>query len=313
MSSYAKDILEEIAPLLTKWDTDKKMIDMIEFFHAHSPKIDIDTKYQSDLRIEILEKFSKKSSIQWVFSWYQILPVFGTALACILFGVSISRLLFQTESIPVIPENMMLTLSSESGSTLDSSEKGSTASIVVKEKVAEYQSEKRSVDTEIQSIADDIATIIAIPESEKISRVDTVSPRATTSYELSQWADPTWSTPSNTLMMKALPPLSIYMIPEYATIMKVYAKPDVWTSTEIDMRSGSGLVVSEVLTEQREYLEKKSRRAIGESRVSWAMITYRVMSKIVRDRVDHSYLVPVIAFTKEDGEEILISLIRGFR
>ena len=104
-----------------------------------------------------------------------------------------------------------------------------------------------------------------------------------------------------------------YTLPEYASTMRLYAKPGIWTSEEIASRSGSGLIVRDLPTEKRSYMTTRSDHALsGKSGVS-STLSYRVLRKIATDGDHLSYLVPVLEYTTDTGEKISLSLIRGYR
>ena len=97
MSSYTRDILEELEPLMSK-DTDpKKMAQAIELLTKNYPKIDIDSTFRRELRNTILSPSPKKKIIPLRSSFYRFLPVFGTVFACMIFGLSFWKIFFQTE------------------------------------------------------------------------------------------------------------------------------------------------------------------------------------------------------------------------
>ena len=104
-----------------------------------------------------------------------------------------------------------------------------------------------------------------------------------------------------------------YTLPEYASTLRLYAKPDIWTSEEIASRSGSGLTVRDLPTEKRSYMTTRSDRSLDGKTILSSTISYQVLSKIATDPDNLFYLVPVVEYTTDTGEKISLSLVRGYR
>ena len=160
-------------------------------------------------------------------------------------------------------------------------------------KMEEFHREKASIDTEIDSIVKDMDSLGVEPKV-----VEPKGENAGTPVEMMQMSTVARAT---------------YTLPEYASTMRLYAKPGTWTSEEIASRSGSGLTVRDLPTEKRSYMTTRSDRALSGKSIVSSALSYRVLSRIATDRDHLSYLVPVVEYTTDTGEKISLSLVRGYR
>lgn len=310
MPSYANDIIEELTPLLTKKVEHEKLEKVITLFSNYKPKVSLDANFRDRLRKDILISKKQEAQKRYTFSWYTFFPVFGTAFACMLFGISFWKFFFPVENreigIPMI--------SQESSISQDKSEApAATTSIIANEKIQEFRAEKRSIDTEIEGIVDDMNSLGVSGISKEISPEPVTPPVAPIPTVSTPAYDTALAGTASPMMMKSLPNIVSYPLPEYASTMRLYAKPESWSSDEIGSRSGSDMLVNDTPTEKRSIIEAKVNKLLEGKTIVSSKVDYRVMSKIAVNPQKLFYLVPVIEYTTDTGEYILISLIRGFR
>lgn len=310
MSSHANDILEELTPLLTKKVEHEKLQKVISLFSSYTPKVYPDANFRDRLRKDILISKKQETKKRYTFSWYTFFPVFGTAFACMLFGISFWKFFFPTENMEIgIPM-----ISRESPVSQDKGEApAGTTSTIVNEKIEEFRAEKRSIDTEIQGIVDDMNSLDISDVSKEISPESVIPPVAPTPTVSTTTYDHALAGTASPMMMKSMPAIVSYPLPEYASTMRLYAKPGAWSADEIASRSGSGIVVRDTPTEKRSVIETKSMKILEGKTIVSSKVEYRVMSKIAVNPEKLFYLVPVVEYTTDTGEHIFISLIRGFR
>ena len=309
MSSYANDIIEELTPLLTKKVEHEKLEKVITLFSSYTPKIDINAKFRDRLRKDILVSKKQETQKRYTFSWYTFFPVFGTVFACMLFGISFWKFFFPVENreigIPMISQGSPISKDKEKSTE--------TASTIANEKIQEFRAEKRSIDTEIQGIVDDMNSLGVSGISKEISPEPVTPPVAPIPTVSTPAYDTALAGTASPMMMKSLPNIVSYPLPEYASTMRLYAKPESWSSDEIGSRSGSDMLVNDTPTEKRSIIEAKVNKLLEGKTIVSSKVDYRVMSKIAVNPEKLFYLVPVIEYTTDTGEYILISLIRGFR
>lgn len=145
-----------------------------------------------------------------------------------------------------------------------------------------------------------------------IGRVETSGTSSNRDVSTNTYSPSPTEAPAMSMMNMATPEPS-YVVVEYASTMRLYAKPYPWMSEDIVSRSGNGLIVRDTPTEKRSIIETKVSKLLEEKSVTSSIVTYQMMQKIAVDPERLFYLVPVLEYTTDTGEKIRISLIRGFR
>ncbi len=277
---------------------------------SHRPKVVMDSYFRDTLKSRLLESSQGKTTKSIPFSWRSLFPVFGTAFACLLFGISFWKVFFPNGELLLDPHDESLrTLQENKMSSITGEVTKSQTNTLAENKIQEFRAEKTSIDKEIQGIVDDMNSmdLSTSPLEDRDS--------ASANREVSPYADaspPPSDAPTMAMMTMSTPEPS-YIIPEYATTMRLYAKSDMWASEEILTRSGSGIIVRDTPTEKRSIIESKVAKLLEGKNIISAIVDYQLMQKIAVDPDKLFYLLPVLEYTTDTGEKIRISLIRGFR
>ncbi len=308
MSSKNNHILDEIIPLLEKNEDRDNLRACVDILSVHRPKISIDRSFQEKFRNTLLSARVERKRIFWWNSLYPFFSVFSVAFACFALAIGYFDILFPKDIGPLIPkiQKKIVTSSPEiaTGTKIDESSPL---------KIQEFKNEKASIDAEMSSIVDEINSL-DITSTTLPPTIDTSSsPTAKISRTSELWANSMATVPPLAQMSPMMLSVPEYSIPEYPSKMNIYKKSGEWTNVEITARSGSGIIAKNMPTEWRSLITTKIEALLTGKTVSWTNITYKILSKIVVESGNFSYLVPVIEYTMTWWERISIPLIRGFR
>ena len=171
MSSHTNDILTELSPLLSDKGEYERLREITSLLSSHKPKISLDARFRDNLRKRILEIKREQKKTVYHFPWYRFFPLFGTAFACMLFGVSFWKLFFSNDlqTIDKVSPSMSMTESIPSPENLTPA-----VQRVAEKKFDEYRTEKASIDSEIQDIVNDMD--ILGTQGDRSSRVPITPP-----------------------------------------------------------------------------------------------------------------------------------------
>lgn len=311
MSGHTNDILRELKSHL---DDDTRIEEIIGVLSSTRPRIEIDRDYQKKLKRTLLEQKIVKRS----FSWHAYFPLFWVGFACLAVALGIREYLLPILRDTPTPLFSSLTWSSETAlsdkATLPSEEVSPLALSIAKEH-KEIQSEVDSIVSDLENM--DFSREMPTPQASTHAREERVAPTETLDMSTPQWGSlwvsgTVWGSYGGMAMMTAKAWAREALItPSYPSIMKVYAKDAIWTESEIASRSGSWLTIRELPTEKSSIISRKIENLTLGKTITTTEITYLERAKLWQWNTHD--LIPVIRYTTDAGEAIIIPLVRGYR
>ena len=328
MSGKHEDILESIQSHFPpeKWEEVERVVSILS---RHQPKVDIDRVYQSELRNSLLtpESSIMKISIPWlhIASW---VGIFCTSFIAVFgFWKMLSPTIIsspergdskQIWAIPLPSRGEVVTeISPQPSSQRATSDTPLVATSITKKQVDAFLAEKWSIDREVANIGQDMLDMSNITEKSTLPLVVPVAKQIISekSWPKNTLLDPTSPSASSLSMMspRLALPVKVGETLVYPSVMQIYKKSGIWTDAEILVRSGSGSVVEKVMTEKRSIIVARVEKLVWDRSIVKSEIAYRVLTRMARDPEGLSYLVPVIIYSTDSSENIIIPLVRGYR
>ncbi len=306
MSGRANDIIRELKSHL---DNDTRIEEIVRVLSSARPHIEIDREYQKRLKRNIFEqKIVRKS-----FSWHRYFPLFWVGFACLAVALGLREYLLPTLRDTPTPLFSSLAWSGE----MTLSDKTALLPEEVSPLARSIAKEHREIQSEVDSIVSDLENMdfsreIPTPQSSTPAREERVAPTETLDMSTPSWTEIAWGSYGAVATMNAKAwARQVLITPSYPSIMKIYSKTDAWTESEIASRSGSGLTIREVSTEKSSIISRKIQNLTLGKTITTTEITYLERARLWQNSTHD--LIPVIRYSTDTGDIIIIPLVRGYR